>query len=289
MRKTLSLLLLLVSVALTAPARAAVIDPGTVEGTFTVDGKEIALTHAYAHLHDDAEGLIGRKQLRILLTDREVPQKALAGISFLPVEDMAIQGKVQGLLMTMAPNNPNEIRAVPLLKPAERGASLTNWSLSASGKKLFKEWKLAPTRVVGAIDHEDKTEHSFITGPRVSWSLRFSAPVFNEPAITDDLRGKAAQASPQVKALRLAADAMARGDFATLKKLSSDRSNRQMEVGLSMQGPQAKTFVKQMGAEMKKTLPKIQRVIVRGDHAVAILSKNEWATLVREGGQWKTD
>ena len=42
---------LLASVAIAAPAWA--IDPGTVKGTFEVNGKPIELKHAYAHLHDN--------------------------------------------------------------------------------------------------------------------------------------------------------------------------------------------------------------------------------------------
>src|SRR5512135_2349275 len=86
------------------PQDVFAIDPGRVQGSFQVNDKAIALTQAYAHLHDNAEGLLDHpKELRILLVDREVPQEALAGISLLPLEQMAREGRVQGLLLRLDP------------------------------------------------------------------------------------------------------------------------------------------------------------------------------------------
>jgi len=60
------LLFMALSCAAILPAFA--IDPGTVQGTLQVNDKAIELRQAYAHLHDNAEGLLDRpKELRILL------------------------------------------------------------------------------------------------------------------------------------------------------------------------------------------------------------------------------
>jgi hypothetical protein len=56
------------------------IDPGTATGTLNVDGDAVTLTHAYAHLHDNAEGWLDyKKEMRILVSDREVALDALSG------------------------------------------------------------------------------------------------------------------------------------------------------------------------------------------------------------------
>ena len=41
-------------------------------------------------------------------------------------------------------------------------------------------------------------------------------------------------------------------------------------------------------ADFEKSLKHIKRVVVREDSAVVIFSEKEWATFVREGGEWKT-
>ncbi len=81
------------SAVLLQPALA--LDPGAAEGSLQVNEETISLSRAYSHLHDNAEGLLhSPKELRILLVDREVSQEALEGIAFLPVEEMAKEGRI---------------------------------------------------------------------------------------------------------------------------------------------------------------------------------------------------
>jgi hypothetical protein len=40
---------------------------------------------------------------------------------------------------------------------------------------------------------------------------------------------------------------------------------------------------------MDQSIGSIQRVVVRGDRAVAIFSDQQWVDLVLEGGEWKAD
>lgn len=270
---------------------AFAIDPGTVQGTLQVNDKAIELRQAYAHLHDNAEGLLDRpKELRILLTDREVPQESLIGIAFLPVENMAREGRVQGLLLKLDPGKPDKLNTTLLLAPAQPGMSLVTQTLSATGRKLFKDWKFAPTRVLGAIEHRDDRAQGTTDIPVMAYSIQFSAPVFNEPAVTADLKGKDAQASPQVRALIERARALARGDFTAAKKHSTERGSGQIDLMVKMLGAEATKQAEEAGAEMEKQLRQVQRVVVRGERAVAIFRKNEgWSTLARQGGEWKSD
>lgn len=284
-------LFLFVALSCAAVLPAFAIDPGTVQGSLRANDKTIPLRQAYAHLHDNAEGLLDRpKELRILFTDREVPQESLIGIAFLSVENMARDGRVQGLLLRLDPDKPDNINATLLVAPAEPGMSLVTQSLSATGQKLFKDFKFTPTRVLGAIEHRDDRARSPSEIPVMAYSIQFSAPVFNEPAVTADLKSKDAQASPQVRALIERARALARGDFAAAKKLSTERGGSHIDRMVKMLGAEATKQAREAGAEMEKQLRQVRRVVVRGERAVAILAKGAgWSTLARQGGEWKSD
>ena len=274
--------------ALCAPASA--LDPGTVKGTFELKGKPVELKYAYAHLHDNAEKLLDRpRELRILVTDREVPPESLRGLIFLPVEQLAMQGGVQGMLFELDPAKPNTCIATVLAKPETEGTTLVRTTYSVEGSKLFKQWSFDRQRVTAEIDRltEFKPEQPDFTA--ASFSLQFSAPVLNEPAVTADVKGPAAQSSPQVKTILEAARLMASGNLGGARKLQSMRANQQLDTAIKLQGPEVLKMMKQGGAETKKMAAQVQRVVVRGDRAIAIAGKGGWFTLVKEEGRWKMD
>lgn len=278
----------LLLLTLVAPARA--LDPGTVKGTFELDGKPIELKYAYAYFHDNAEGILQhRRELRILLADREVSTDMLRGGVFLPIEDLAKEDKVQGLLFEMDPSKPNSIVSTLLSRPKEEGASLMRTTYSTEGTPLFKHWSFDRQRVTGEIGRRGEKSEGLSDLPVANFSVEFSAPITNEPAVTADLKGPAAQKSPQVQVIAESARLLAAGNLAGARKLQSARANRHLDVVLKLQGAEVMKQMKLGGAEMKKAIPRIQRVVVRGDRAVALVSKNEWFTLVKEDGKWKVD
>ncbi|MGH9754604.1 MAG: hypothetical protein ACREA2_17650, partial [Blastocatellia bacterium] len=195
------LFLLLTPVFLTIHPEPA-IDPGIARGSLRVNEKNITLRHAYAHLHDNAEGLLDEtERFRVLVTDREVPLDVLHGIAFLPVMDLARQGRVQGLLFEMAPDDPNNVVVTLLFPPSGPGRVLIRQTINVSGEDLFKDWSLKGNRVVGAIERSGEREPGLSDFPAISYSIRFSAPVFNEPQVSADLKGRAALDSPQARLL----------------------------------------------------------------------------------------
>jgi len=291
MKSFLFVLLAPFFIGMTHSNRAATtIDPGKAEGTLQVNEKKIPLRYAYAHLHDNAEGLLEQaEKLRVLVTDREVSPNELAGIAFLPVMELAKQGRVQGLLFEMSPDDPNNVVMTLLTPPSKPGQFLIRESINVTDQDLFKDWSLTSQRVVGAIERHGAREPNLSDFPAVSYSIRFSAPVFNEPAVTADLKGKAAIDSPQARILSAKADALTKGDFAAVRSISTERANRQNEAVFALGGEKATLMARQAGAEMKKNVSKIQRVVERGERAVVIFSSKQWATFVREGGVWKSD
>ncbi|HEU0172666.1 MAG TPA: hypothetical protein VFV58_00255 [Blastocatellia bacterium] len=260
---------------------------GVARGSLRVNEKSITLRHAYAHLHDNAEGLLDQtERFRVLFTDREVPPNALDGIGFLPVMDLARRGQVQGLLFEMDPDDPNNVVMTTLLPPSGQGRFLIRQTINVTGGDLFKDWTLTDRRIVGATEHRGEREPGLSDFPAISYSVQFDAPVFNEPQISADLKGRAALDSPEARLLSAKADALAKGDFEAAQKASTERANHWNQAFLA--GAKADSLTKK-AAELKKALQKIQRVVERGDRAVAILSGKQWFTFVREGGEWKSD
>lgn len=284
-------LILLSLLSLIVPLNPALaLDPGTAKGFLQVNNERIQLDHAYAHLHDNAEQLLDNpKELRILLSDREVPPPALAGIAFLPVERMAKEGRVQGLLLQMNPNDNSRVVVTLLYPPAAAGESLMTQSISVSGQKSMKRFEFSAQRVVGEIEHSQNRESTSSQMPTLAYSASFSAPLFHEPPVTADLKGKAALDSPQAQVLRERTRALAKGDFDTVRRLSTERSNRVNAPLLAQDSGEARSFAKQAAAEMEESIKNIRRVVVRGDHAVVLLSNNAWVCFAREAAQWKSD
>lgn len=283
------LLMLLCLVASPLP-NALAIDPGTAQGSLAVNQEIIALTQGYAHLHDNAEGLLNRpKELRILLTDREVPQESLRGIAFLPVHDLAKQGQVRGLLIRLDPKDHRSVLVTLLYPPANERETFPTQTLRSSGQKLPIKLKISDNRVTGEVHYPAEGERDPIGLPKLNYAVKFSAPLFHELTITADLKGKAAQDSPQVRLLREKARALAKGDFEAVHRISTKRANRQTQVFLAEAGSEAKSLAEKAVADLERSIRLIRRVVVRGERAVAIFSKTQWSNFVQEGGEWKSD
>src|SRR5262249_22783922 len=80
-------------------------------------------------------------------------------------------------------------------------------------------------RVVGEI--ADKAGAQFSDLPTITYATSFSAPLFHEPKVTQDLQGQAAKDSVQGQVLRAVADARDKRDFAALRALATPRLNHE--------------------------------------------------------------
>lgn len=273
------------------PQPGLAIDPGRVQGSLQVNEEAIALTQAYAHLHDNVERLLDFPQeLRLLLVDREVPQEALAGLAFLPVQEMAREGRVRGLLMRLDPNDHRRYLVTLLYPPAEPGHSLLTQMVSSTGQKAAIELNVGTfNRVGGMVKYPDEGVAGAMGLTKLAYSLRFSAPLFHEPPVTAVLVGQAAKDSPQMRVFREKTRALAKGDFAALQRLATERANRREQAFLAPAGPKASAFAKAAAADMEQSAKRLKRVVVRGERAVAIFADNQWYNFAREKGEWKFD
>jgi len=260
-----------------APPGAFAIDPGSVKGSLTADGKPVQLMTGYAHLHDNTEKVLDwPKELRILLSDRDIAESTLRGLIFLEVENMAMEGKIQGILIELNPVKPDKIVVTYLYPPSRAGAFLVRKTISR--EKVLKDFKMANNRVRGELVEPDK---------EFDVSAKFDVPLFHEPAVTADLKGKEAKNSPFVILLGKAADAMTKGDLKALQKIWSANAYKRFEAFHSQAGPEAINVLKQGGGEEKEMVKRISRVVVRGDRAVALIDDKLGPPFVKENGEWK--
>jgi hypothetical protein len=159
----------------------------------------------------------------------------------------------------------------------------------AISEGVMKQLQITDQRVVGEIEDREQRESLFSDMSVLTYAASFSAPVFHEPKVTEDLKGQAAKNSPQVKVLRAAAEALKKADFEALRKISTERANRQTDAMLVQGGAQVANFARQAGKGMAQSIEKVQRIVVRGNRAVVIFPAKAWRNLERVGGEWKID
>jgi len=258
------------------------------QNVLTVNGENIPLTHFSAHLHDNAEGQLRfRKELHILLYDREVPADALNGLLFdMPVEAMAKVGEVRGLLIKLDPDDLDEALVALLMKSDNPMQPRVTQTLSSSKKDVIKDFAMSAGAVSGSIEHRDNGEPAFADMPIMSYSVSFKAQVTNEPAITADLKGKDAQNSPFAKLVYKKGEVLEKGDIESLKALTSKQANIRNEVYLN--NPEFLSSAQSFGAEMKGSIKSITRLVERGNRAVLIFEDGSM-NFVKEGNEWKFD
>jgi hypothetical protein len=266
--RALSIALAAMALAAAGPSLAQ--DAGSASGHYTGDGAKLSFAHAVVLGQDDAEGLLDHgPQVRVLLSQEEVPVAALYGIAFPPVRKMAQAGKVHGVLLEFSPADKTSMQVTVLSPPAEAGEFLHSLSLTKSSG-LWKRLDASPTRV--SADYDGGGEPDLV--------FSFAATVQTDP-VEADLKGADAQASEPVKLLIARAQAMAKGDLAAAKALSASTSQFQ-EIP-----PQV---VKQVAAEVPSIIKQYKaakRVVIRKETASVLLDGHSWASLVREDGVWK--
>jgi hypothetical protein len=297
------------------PLPALAIDPGRVRGSLQVNGQAITLTQAYAHLHDNAEGLLDRpRELRLLLSDREVPQAALAGLPPLPVANLARDGQVQGLLLKLDPHDPRRLELALLFSspqlpsrllilssksyirtyPASprqkkgrgRGARTSVAGPDSGASTATLELHLSSQRLGGTFECPAESFPVSADRPDLACSLQFSAPVFQELPVTDVLTGRAALASPQVQILRAQIRALAQGDWAAVQRLATARRYQNLQ---NRAAPDPDSWAKQEAARLQAAMPHLQRLVVRGQGATVVFADHHWQTFVRTGEAWQMD
>ncbi len=269
------------------------IDLGTVSGSITIAQDTIVLKHSYAHLHDNTEGWLDTaKELRILVTDRYVSKDVIAGMNpFFTLSEMVREGKIKGALIRLDPSAPKSIVLTLLTPPKDERYSLGNKTFSDSTKSPIDSFTISNVRVSGSFKQLVESNPD-MGWPAENYTFTFSAPIFNEQAVSATLKGKKALDSKQTKAVLVVANAMMQGDADKVQKLSTERKNRQMSQSLAQLPPEnMKAMLAEAGRQMEQTIKKgTLTLIVRGNTASLLVqekpSGKSMFSLVRTNGVW---
>lgn len=285
--------LLIGAVMVSSPSVA--LDPGTANGLLKIDSDAVILTHAYAHLHDNAEGWLDKpEEMRILVTDREIDPAALAGMNpFFTLSTMVREGSVRGLLIRFDPGKPKSVMVTVLYPPKEQNHTLANKMLSNSEESPLEKLRISDLRVSAAMKQSSEGNR-VLEWPAESYQFSLSAPLFKEPAVTATMKGKQVLNSPQAKAILATAAAMIRGDLAKVKQLSTERKIRQIETSLARMSPEEmKSMMIETGKQMQQSVKKGRlKLVVRGERASLMVEENDGKAmfgLIRKNGAWTLD
>jgi hypothetical protein len=263
--------LVLAGVAALAARPAFAIDPGVAKGGYKGDEGSFQVSHAVALAMDGAEGFGDDDvKMRVVLSQAEVLPSALTGLAFPPVWAQARAGKVKGLLLAFDPADKTKVY-VTVLAPSEPGYSLATTTLSSS-QGVWSRLDVSATRISGEL----KPDLSEAMG------FSFSAPVFTNPIVAD-LKGPAVQASEPVKVLIARAQALQKGDIATVKALSTDGAS----ANFDKIDPEFMKAVRREIPGLIQQLKTAKRVVIRRETAAVQLDKESWVSADLVDGTWK--
>jgi len=271
---------LLAALAIAASAGATAAAP--VDGSITLNGKAIPAAHVLAKLHDNAEGVVTRPLL-VAVTDRPLPPGALDGIGETVASQLALAGKVRGVLFRIDPARPDEAALIVLDKPEQAGRGLATLVVGSRQEPAVSRLKIGADRVTVAFSRPTGGAQAIELG----FALRVDSPLTREPAITADLKDPAAiRSSPHFKAAMAYGEAMRTGDVRAQVRLGSRAMNERMDMYPDRAAITER--LKEVGAISKAQLAKVHRIVERGDRAALLIDQRAWITMVREGGEWKS-
>jgi len=268
---------------------ALAIDPGTAQGTMTADGITVPLTHAYALVYGNEEGMLEGPEMRVLLTDRDVPIAVLSGPILDRLDGMARKGEVRGLVLRLDLQQlaKGPINGTVLLAPADPETSLT--FLTLSGGEGIESLQVTDTRVSGKVAFSVAGD---TPAESATAQAAFGAPKFRDE-ISARMTGAEAASSPPAQVLARWNDALRNGDFEQLRSLSGDDKYHELEAFRAEVGNDG--FRKVVASEVPsgdEVRRQIKEVIIRGNRAFIIIDDDEArnvATATRIGDHWVVD
>lgn len=285
------LLAVIIVLALGIPPAGA-LDPGQADGLLIVADSRIPLKHAYATLYGNEEGMLEGPELRILLTDRKVPQTILSGPILDRLDALARDDQVRGVLLRLDPAAPKDsaVSGTLLVAPSEPQASLTFFSTKTTGGQgSFDALDVSGNRVVGqtklTMPGDDSTE-SF------EYRAGFSAPLFRDE-VTSRVKGDEARSHPAAQTMLAWNEAMRKADFSALRELSAADKYQELQAFRTEVGEQAFLLIVASEATPTDQLrQQITEVIVRGDRAFIMMEGDDTRSVAmasRQGERWVID
>jgi hypothetical protein len=268
---------LLVLIPLT-PALAAVGD-AQVQASMTFHGASVKLDHVRIVRYGNEEGFSREPELRIFLSDRDIPLSVAGLADMLSTSEYLRHGHFNGVMITADPAGHKLSGEVQLLNApgmGEAGIAGLSTNLTYSQLRVSDALVSGTAALDGGGDDDIKL------------ALTFSAPIEANP-VTADLKAAAAQASAPALAMVACSRAMRSGDAAELAKYDTAARNQAMVDMRAQGGEQAFREAMADVPSAESVAKSVKQVVVRGHSATVRLTDGIIANIVWEGGGWKCD
>eukprot|EP01035_Chromulina_nebulosa_P059483 gene59483-81414_t len=164
---------------------ALALDPGVASGRYQRESELVTVAHAVALSLDNVEDPSPRKrEMRVLLSDREAPAGAIMGLFFPPVWRLARTGALRALLLTFDPDDRTGLNVVVLSK-RDDGYSPPSISITNTAG-LWSRLDISATRIFGDLKDDASENMSFrFSAPSVRLAERDRLAVADEREPTD--------------------------------------------------------------------------------------------------------
>ncbi|MEP7269970.1 MAG: hypothetical protein ABI882_00620 [Acidobacteriota bacterium] len=269
-----------------------VIDPGVANGTLQITGEAIELKYAYAFQCDNAEGMLDGPELRILVSDRELPDDVIAGWNgSMRLQPMVREGRVRGILLKIDPARPTaSLNGTLLFPPSSPMESLLLFT--STGNNEIRKLQIANNRVVGEAQYEMKPGEGQEM-PAFKFSFSFGAPLFHDQEVTARLTGASAARSAPTQSLLAFEKAVRENNLVLARTLITEAKWHEIEAHRAQVGDATfKQFVRQMIPPSAQRVRQVRQVIIRRSRAVIILNDGSGKIamgLAQADGKWKVD
>ncbi len=281
------------SVALLACAflALATAEETKLNARFTIGDNDIELKHVLVVDFDDTEGMGDGPQLRVLFSDKEIPQSELESPSLFNLDALAREGKLQGVLLRFDPKAETpEVYGTTYATLDNPQTSMPFFTLSG-GAGGVDSLKVEKGILSGAVDGSGEGSTDFGT-PSYAYEITFSAPV-SKPAPVTTLAGKEAMNSVQMKTYLKFEEAMGKGDLDTVKKMTTPEKAKQMDDFIAQVGKeQFIAMTKQMVSDPDTREKSLKGLYIRGDNTTIVFNDEGGkmsVNLKKKGDTWIMD
>lgn len=261
------------------PPVASAAGDAHVEASMTFHGATVKLDHVlivrYGNEEEDSDG----PELRIFLSDRDIPLSVAGLADPSSASDYVRQGHFSGVMITADPTGHQLKGGVQLLDaPGMAEAGIATVSTNIAYSRL----QVSGARASGAAALDGDTDDG------VKLTATFDAPIAINP-VTADLKGAAAQASAPALAMAACSGAMHSGDAAAMAKYNTAARNKGI-ADMRAQASEQDLREAMAGVPTAAAVAKsVKRVVVRGQTATVLLTGGNIGHMVREADSWKCD
>lgn len=245
-----------------------------VKAAMTYQDRTTALDHILIVRHGDEEGLGSGPELRIYLTDHDLPLTAADAASTLTATAYAKYAKIDGVVIVADPAGENPHGVAYLLNAP---GMAENVSESSSNSDAFSAFHVAAGRASGTA--------TFDSG-ELKIDATFDAALA-PTAITSDLKGKAAAGSAPAKALSACMAAFRSGESGPIAQTVTAQRAQALAAFRASAGEAAFRAAMRDQPDAATLARTLARLIVRGPNASAVLADKTVFEMVLEDGGWK--